>query len=59
DYEEEFLDFLGASGVQVMLLGHVTKGRITVDEENFGFIDDFKSIYQDSIGAAMSHASNG
>jgi len=36
-------------------LGHVTKGRITIDEENFGFIDDFKTIYQDSIGMAMSH----
>jgi phosphoribosylformylglycinamidine synthase II len=55
DYEEEFLDFVGASGVQVMLLGHVTKGRITIDEENFGFIDDYKTIYQDSIGMAMSH----
>ncbi len=54
DYEDEFLDYLGESGVQVMLLGHVTKGRITIDEENFGFIEDFRVIYEKSIAEAMA-----
>jgi len=53
DYEDEFLDFVGDSGVQVMLLGHVTKGRVTVDEENFGFIEDYRAIYENSIADAM------
>jgi phosphoribosylformylglycinamidine synthase len=53
DYEDEFLDFVGDSGVQVMLLGHVTKGRITIDEENFGFIEDYRTLYEKSIADAM------
>jgi phosphoribosylformylglycinamidine synthase len=53
DYEDEFLDFVGESGVQVMLLGHVTKGRVTIDEENFGFIEDYRTIYENSIAEAM------
>ncbi|MFN5621664.1 MAG: phosphoribosylformylglycinamidine synthase subunit PurL [Flavobacteriales bacterium] len=53
DYEEEFLDFVGESGVQVMLLGHVTKGRVTIDEENFGFIEDYRALYEQSIAEAM------
>ena len=53
DYEDEFLDFVGESGVQVMLLGHVTKGRVTIDEENFGFIEDFRALYETSIAEAM------
>jgi len=54
DYEDEFLDFVGDSGVQVMLLGHVTKGRVTVDEENFGFIEDYRALYERSIAEAMA-----
>ncbi len=53
DYEDEFLDFVGDSSVQVMLLGHVTKGRITIDEENFGFIEDYRTLYEKSIADAM------
>ena len=54
DYEDEFLDFVGDSGVQVMLLGHVTKGRVTIDEENFGFIEDYRALYETSIAEAMA-----
>jgi phosphoribosylformylglycinamidine synthase len=54
DYEDEFLDYLGESDVQVMLLGHVTKGRITIDEENFGFIEDYRALYEKSIAEAMA-----
>ncbi|MBL7942393.1 MAG: hypothetical protein JNM00_06490, partial [Flavobacteriales bacterium] len=54
DYEEEFLDFLSEQQVPVMLLGHVTKGRIGIDDQNFGFIDDYKVLYNDSIAAEMN-----
>ena len=54
DYEDEFLDFVGESDLQVMLLGHVTKGRVTIDEENFGFIEDYRALYENSIAEAMS-----
>ena len=55
DYEDEFLDFVGDSGIQVMLLGHVTKGRVTIDEENFGFIEDYRTLYEQSIAEAMAN----
>jgi phosphoribosylformylglycinamidine synthase len=54
DYEEEFLDFVTENNVQVMLLGHVTKGRVTIDEENFGFIDDYLQLYNNSIAEEMA-----
>jgi phosphoribosylformylglycinamidine synthase subunit PurL len=54
DYEEEFLDFVGEAGVQVVLLGHVTKGRITVDDINFGAIGDLRKIYDGAIEEEMT-----
>lgn len=53
DYEEEFLDFVSENNVPVILLGHVTKGRITVDEENFGFVEDMRQLYENSIAEEM------
>lgn len=55
DYEDEFLDFVVEKNVQVILLGHVTKGRVTIDEQNFGFIEDYRQLYENSIGEAMAH----
>lgn len=55
DYEDEFLDFVAEKDIQVILLGHVTKGRVTIDEQNFGFIDDYRQLYENSIAEAMAH----
>jgi phosphoribosylformylglycinamidine synthase len=54
DYEEEFIDFVASSGVQLMLLGHVTQGRVTIDGENFGMVGDYKSLYENRISNAMN-----
>jgi phosphoribosylformylglycinamidine synthase len=54
DYEDDFLDMVGDMNVPVILLGHVTKGRITIDEENFGFIEDYRHLYEDSIAEEMA-----
>jgi phosphoribosylformylglycinamidine synthase len=53
EYEDEFLDFVGEAGVQVMLLGHVTKGRVTIDDINFGSISDLKEVYDHAIAEEM------
>ncbi len=53
DYEDDFLDYVTDNNVQVMLLGHVTKGRVTIDEENFGFITDYRNLYENSIAEEM------
>jgi phosphoribosylformylglycinamidine synthase len=54
DYEREFIDKVGEHGVPVTLLGHVTKGKMVVDGEHFGFVDDLKGLYNDAIGNYMT-----
>ncbi len=53
DCEEEFLDMVEERKIPMILLGHVTKGRLTIDDENFGFIQDMKKLYEESIEEEM------
>jgi len=54
DEETEFLDLMDASRVPFLLLGHVTKGKLVVDDAPFGFIDDARKIYEETIPKMMS-----
>lgn len=54
DHENDFLDLMGASRVPCILIGHVTKGKVVVDEEPFGFIEDLRRIYEEAIPKAMA-----
>ena len=36
-----------------MLLGHVTKGRIVVDDQKFGDIVEYKKIYEEAISKKL------
>jgi len=47
--EDMFLDKMHSSNVPFMLLGHVTKGRIVVDDQKFGDIAEYKKIYEEAI----------
>ena len=47
--EDAFLDVLNDCNTPFMLLGHVTKGRITVDDNEFGTIKQYKKIYNSSL----------
>ena len=47
--EDAFLDALNDKKTPFMLLGHVTKGRVVVDDVNFGDISDYKKIYNNSL----------
>tara|TARA_B100001250_G_scaffold125173_1_gene106419 strand:+ start:5200 stop:7437 length:2238 start_codon:yes stop_codon:yes gene_type:complete len=47
--EDAFLDVLKGSKTPFILLGHVTKGRITIDDRNFGSIDEYKLIYNNAL----------
>jgi phosphoribosylformylglycinamidine synthase len=53
DYEGEFIDLVGNHGVSLTLLGHVTQGKMMVDGDHFGFVEDIRKIYDDSIGNEM------
>ena len=53
DYQDEFIDLVGDAGVPMMLLGHVTRGKLVVDEQHYGFIQDFADIYNNALGEEM------
>jgi len=53
-YEEEFLEVTSEFGVEVLVLGSVTGGKVVIDGENLGDIEDFKDIYMNSLGEKIS-----
>lgn len=54
DYEQEFIDLVGEHGVPVTLLGHVTRGKMVVDGEHFGFMRDVRGLYEDALSNYMA-----
>ncbi len=52
--ENAFLDMMRASRVPFILLGHVTKGKLVVDDESFGLIEDARTIYEGAIAKVMN-----
>jgi phosphoribosylformylglycinamidine synthase len=53
--EDAFLDVLKGSNTPFMLLGHVTKGRITVDDNDFGQVEEYKRIYNNSLEEKLNN----
>ena len=49
DQEEAFIEFMMDSGVPFTLLGHVTKGKLMIDDEHYGFVQEVKEIYSNSL----------
>ena len=55
DTEEEFIEYMMNSGINYTLLGHVTKGKMMVDDEHYGFITEAKEIYDNTLGNLMDN----
>ena len=55
DQEEEFIEFMMDSGVNFTLLGHVTKGKMMVDDEHYGFIAEAKELYNNALGKHLEN----
>ena len=53
EQEEAFVENMVASGVNMTLLGHVTKGKLQIDEQHYGFITEAKAIYDNALGAHL------
>ena len=53
--EEDFLEFMMESGVNFTLLGHVTKGKMMVDDEHFGFVSEAKDLYNNALGKLLEN----
>ena len=47
--EDAFLDALKDSKTPFMLLGHVTQGKLIVDDKDFGMVAEYKEIYNNSL----------
>ena len=52
--EDAFLDFLEGSEIPFLLLGHVTKSEIRIDDKSFGDIANYKEIYNNSLSKKLS-----
>ena len=55
DQEDEFLEAMMESGVSFTLLGHVTKGKMMVDEEHYGFISEAKKVYNEALAKQIEN----
>ncbi|MBK8499526.1 MAG: phosphoribosylformylglycinamidine synthase subunit PurL [Flavobacteriales bacterium] len=53
DNENDFLDLMAASRVSSLLLGHVTQGKLVVDDAPFGMIADARKVYEEAIPRIM------
>jgi len=53
--EEDFLEFMMESGVNFTLLGHVTKGKMMVDDEHFGFVSEAKDLFNNALGKILEN----
>jgi phosphoribosylformylglycinamidine synthase len=52
--ENSFLDFMMNTEVPFTLLGHVTKGKFVIDDEHFGFVNEYKSLYENTLPSYLS-----
>ena len=43
------IDLISKNNTPFMLLGHVTKGEIRIDDLSFGNICEYKDIYNNSL----------
>ncbi|MCH2234496.1 MAG: phosphoribosylformylglycinamidine synthase subunit PurL [Crocinitomicaceae bacterium] len=54
DQEDEFLEFMMRQKVPYTLLGHVTKGKVVVDDLHYGFVNELKDIYDNALAKALA-----
>lgn len=55
DQEDAFIEEMMGSGITFTLLGHVTKGKMMVDDEHFGFIDGAKDIFDNALAKHLEN----
>ncbi|NRA13443.1 MAG: phosphoribosylformylglycinamidine synthase subunit PurL [Crocinitomicaceae bacterium] len=55
DQEDGFIGAMIDSGVSFTLLGHVTKGKLMIDDEHFGFIYEAKNVFDNALGKHLEN----
>jgi phosphoribosylformylglycinamidine synthase II len=51
--DDSLIDLAGNHGVPITLLGHVTRGKMMVDGEHYGFMRDAEELYEGAIPSLM------
>ena len=52
--KDKFIDVMMLNGCDFDLMGHVTKGGIRVDDEDWGSVSDYQEIYDNALGTILS-----
>ncbi|MDR2927998.1 MAG: phosphoribosylformylglycinamidine synthase subunit PurL [Cytophagaceae bacterium] len=47
--QDKFVDFMIAQKVPFSVLGHVTRGEIRIDDESYGFIGEYKKMFENQF----------
>ena len=55
DQEDDFLEHMMHAGISFTLLGHVTKGKLMVDDEHYGFITEAKALFNQALAKHMEN----
>jgi phosphoribosylformylglycinamidine synthase II len=53
EQEDDFIDFMAETNVPFSVLGHVTQGKMCIDDENWGMIADAANIYNNALANAL------
>ena len=53
DKRDAFSEYKKSCDTSIILLGHVTKGKMQIDLHAFGFIDEARDIYMNALGAKI------
>lgn len=53
DQEDAFLEIAQEANVPFLMLGHVTRGKMVVDDQHFGFVEEAREIYDTAIEREM------
>lgn len=54
DQEDAFIEQMMNQSVPYTLLGHVTKGKMCVDDEHYGYVNEIADIYDNALEKALS-----
>lgn len=49
DNENEFIEYMMTTDINYTLLGHVTQGKMVIDDEHYGFIQEAKNKYENAL----------
>ena len=52
--EDAFIDQMMLNGVEFDLLGHVTKGSIRIDDEDWDHVDTYRELYDSALDKVLN-----